>query len=127
MAATKAFGMGVNKKNARYTIHDGLPWSIEVFSQKAGRAGRDETRNDSKCCIMFSDESDSSREKGIQGNSGTKCPEPSSAWRNWGAGLMRPSIQWFPRQHKACFSADGASNGVPETEFVGVLPGALRS
>lgn len=58
MCATKAFGMGVNKKNIRYTIHNGLPWSIEAFYQEAGRAGRDPEHNESECYILYSDESD---------------------------------------------------------------------
>lgn len=58
MCATKAFGMGVNKKNIRYTIHNGLPWSVEAFYQEAGRAGRDPARNESECYILYSNESD---------------------------------------------------------------------
>lgn len=56
MCATKAFGMGVNKKNIRYTIHNGLPWSVEAFYQEAGRAGRDPKHNASECFILYSDE-----------------------------------------------------------------------
>jgi len=41
LAATKAFGMGVNKGNVAYTIHYGIPGSMEALYQEAGRAGRD--------------------------------------------------------------------------------------
>lgn len=49
--ATKSFGMGVNKKNIRYTIHYGIPASIEGFYQEAGRAGRD--KNNAICYVLF--------------------------------------------------------------------------
>lgn len=54
LACTKAFGMGIDKPNIRYTVHIGIPASIESFYQEAGRAGRDRRR--AECALLISND-----------------------------------------------------------------------
>ena len=54
LVATKAFGMGIDKPNIRYSVHFGMPASLEAFYQEAGRAGRD--RRTAQCVLLVSDD-----------------------------------------------------------------------
>lgn len=53
MVATKAFGMGIDKPNVRFTVNMNYSSSLESFIQEAGRAGRD--KKIALATILFAD------------------------------------------------------------------------
>lgn len=59
LAATCAFGMGVDRPDVRLVIHDVLPGSVEAYYQEAGRAGRD--GKPARCVLLLGPRDVSSR------------------------------------------------------------------
>ena len=66
IAATNAFGMGIDKPNVRLVIHADIPSSLENYLQEAGRAGRDQQQ--AQCILLYTEE-DVERQFGMSARS----------------------------------------------------------
>ena len=90
LSATNAYGMGVDKPNVRYTVHYGLPKSIESFYQEAGRAGRDGKR--AICALVFSNDERDATSKLLDPN--TPIETIRQAVQGWSENDVRRAL-WF--------------------------------
>src|SRR5882724_800079 len=91
VAATVAFGMGIDRSDVRCVIHAAMPKSIEHYQQETGRAGRDGL--EAECMLLYS-AADVLRWESLIEKSAVDAKEP--------AGVIAASRELLDHMRRLC-------------------------
>jgi ATP-dependent DNA helicase RecQ len=94
IAATVAFGMGIDKPDVRWVAHVDPPPSLDAYYQEFGRAGRDSQASGARLLYRYED-FETARHLSARGISGAAVAQAAAALA---AGQQ---VQAGPRQHTA--------------------------
>jgi ATP-dependent DNA helicase RecQ len=100
VAATIAFGMGIDKADIRRIIHYDLPKSIEGYSQEIGRAGRDGA--EARCEVLANRDGVGVLESFIYGDT----PEKKAIGELVRLIRQSPGATWEVRLYRLCGDLD---------------------
>ena len=115
LAATDAFGMGIDKSDVRLVVHFDIPGSLEAYYRKSGGPGVTASLPPASCCFM----NEMSPHKNISSNRRQRRPVPRLAsshceehccricwpmcrcrlvanWPFWSISVMRPNGRSAP-------------------------------